>query len=455
MLDLNSRHENKCIRRAAVWWLFSILLVFGGILPIIKPGTVSADPDVFRWTRINTPGSLPDKNDIVSPCEVNRIAVGSDGKTLYAVDIANPNQTNGSKALYKSTDGGISWSDTISRHLYQSMTPAEQANFRVWNIALAPDDIDFIAVVTSDNTSTLPGNVWLSTNGGAEWQNTSCPAADNISTIDVSESYGSHDIAIGTRTGSGSGSVLILKASDYNKWLNQGFNGDILSLKFSPNYRNDATIAIIYSDLTGTYLNAGSRDLYANTTDWSIVYGGSPPEITAGGPGTSPKANQIIVADLELPLDFLGQALSLRRYYVSIDDAGASDNAGIYRIDGTVTYQLMSATGKRISSIAYYGNYASGKLLAGEVLGDPCSATVMTWFTDSPITCPIPCWYPSMKPPTGAAGTDNCTGSGFGNAQVAWSPDGSTAYAGTASTSTLQTGAAWPVPYLTGENLDE
>jgi len=80
---------------------------------------------------------------------------------------------------------------------------------------------------------------------------------------------------------------------------------------------------------------------------------------------------------------------------------------------------------------------------------------VMTWFTDSPTTCPIPCWYPAMKPLTGAAGTDNCTGSGFGNTQVAWAPDGSTAYAGTASSAPLVPGANWPVPYLTGEDLDE
>ena len=59
---------------------------------------------------------------------------------------------------------------------------------------------------------------------------------------------------------------------------------------------------------------------------------------------------------------------------------------------------------KSIYSIAYFGTYASGKLLAGERMGFPCTATVPTWFTDSPTTCPIPCWYPALKPTTGAAG---------------------------------------------------
>jgi hypothetical protein len=450
---LNSRSKNNYLRRAALWWLCLVLLIPVNLLPA---GTTPAlaDPGQLKWTRAGTPGAFPGRNDIVSPCEVDRIAIGSNDKTFYAVDIADADSTDGSQALYKSSDGGISWSDTVSRNLYGSMTPAERTGFRIWDIAIAPDDVNFIAVVTGDSTGTLPHNVWFSRNGGAEWQDTNFPVADNISAIDISINYSSRDIAVGTRTGDGGGSVWILKAPNYNNWHNQNFPGDMLSLKFSPNYGSDSTIAVVYADAAGTYFNAGIHDLNTVITDWAIIYGGSPPE-AALTPGTSPTANQIISADLELPFDFTGQSLALRRCYVSTDDAGATGSAGIYRIDDTVVYQLMSAADKRISSIAYYGNYASGKLLAGEVQGDPCSATVMTWFTDSPTTCPVPCWYPAMKPPTGAAGTNNCTGSGSGNTQLSWSPDGSTAYAGTASSAPLVSGTGWPIPYLTGEDLDE
>jgi len=444
------------IRRGIMAKFLLISIIATSMMPTTNPDTALAASNSLKWSRIETPGAVPDKNDIVSPCEVNKIAIGSDGMTFYSVDIPNANHITGGKALYKSTDARISWSDTIGKNLYQTMTPAEQANFRIWNVATAPDDTNFIAVVTNSNASNLPRNVWLSTNGGDKWQNTNCPITDNISAIDISTRCGSHDIAIGSRTGDGDGTIWILKAAEYDNWVNQGFSGDILSMKFSPNYQSDSTIAIVYTDTTGTYLNVGIHDIYDNTTNWNIGYRGSPPEITKGTTGTSPKANQIISADLELPADFAGQALSLRRYYISIDDSGATGNAGIYRIDGTVIYQLMSATiTRRISSIAYHGSYVSGKLLAGEVIGDPCSATVITWFTDSPTTCPIPCWYPALKPLTGAAGTDNCTGSGYGNTQVTWAPDGSTAYAGTASSSALAIGADWPIPYLTGEDLDE
>ncbi|MBM3142468.1 MAG: hypothetical protein FJ005_05410 [Chloroflexi bacterium] len=440
----------------SVFGLLAIVLIIASIPLTTGSKPALADPGVLKWTRIDTPGGIIGRNDITSPSEVSRIAIGSDGKTFYAVDIANADTTTGSKALYKSTDKGISWSDAISRYLYQSMSPAEQNFFRVWDIAVAPDDVNFVAVVTNDSTTNLPWNVWVSTDGGVGWENTNCPAGGNISTIDISPNYGTRDIAIGTRTGTGGGTIWMVKTPGYNNWVAQGFTGDVMALKFSPSYRNDATIAIVYSDTTGTYLNAGIHDLNANTTDWTVIYVNPQPEITTGESGSSPKADQIISADLELPSDFSGQASSLRRFYISIDDAGTTNNGGIYRFDNTLGYRLMSATmTKRISSIAYYGTYASGKLLAGEVLGNPCSATVLTWFTDAPTTCPIPCWYPAMKPPTGAAGTDNCTGSGYGNAQIDWSPDGTTAYVGTASSKTLAPGVNWPNPYMTGEDLDE
>lgn len=443
-------------KHLTVFGLLVIMLIIISGVTATRPQSVLANPGMLKWSRIDTPGAVPNKNDIVSPSEVNRIAIGSDGQTFYAVDIANADNTNGGKDLYRSTDSGTSWSDTISRHLYQAMTPAEKGNFRVWNVAIAPDDANLVAVVTNDSASSLPRNVWVSTSGGAEWHNTNCPAVNNINAIDISMSYGSHDIAVGTRTGVGGGAVWVSKAPDHSDWAAQGFTGDVMALRFSPSYATDATTTVVYSDAAGTYVNAGLRDLDANTTDWTAVYGGSPPEVTTGASGTSPRANQIVTADLELPDDFSGQSATLRRYYVSTDDAGTTGNAGIYRIDDTVGYRLMRATmTKRISSIAYYGTYASGKLLAGEVLGDPCSATVTTWFTDAPITCPVPCWYPALKPPTGAAGTDDCTGSGYANAQVAWSPNGSVAYVGTASSAVLVAGATWPNPYLTSEDLDE
>ncbi len=441
------------IKRSVTICLLLISTMVASVTSNMNPDIASAESNVLKWTRIDTPGSVPGKNDIVSSCEVNKIAIGSDGKTFYAVDIPNASNINGSKALYKSTDSGISWSDTISKNLYKTMTPGEQINFRLWNLAVAPDNVNFIAVVTNDSASHWPRNIWISTNGGTTWENTNCPVNNHISTVAISPSYNDYDIAVGIRTGTGNGTIYILKASEQATWSDQGFSGDVLAMNFSPNYVNDSSLVIISSDVTGTHVNIGIHDQAINTTRWDTW---GPIEITTSGTNTSPNANQIITADLELPSDFSGQVPCTRRCYISIDDNGTTGNAGIYRIDDTTVYKLMPATTtKRISSIAYYGNYASGKLLVGEVLGDPCTATVMTWFTDSPTTCPIPCWYPAMKPPTGGAGNENCIGSGYGNAQVAWAPDGSIAYTGTASSAATTGGVNWPSPYIIGEDFDE
>ncbi|MDD5313063.1 MAG: hypothetical protein PHO26_08530 [Dehalococcoidia bacterium] len=405
--------------------LISALTLFSG-----APFPVNAGSMI--WSMVDTPSDSY-FNVIVSPCEINALASGMDGRILYAVDTAN-------LRLYRSDDGGASWTD-ITNNL-----TAGGAALPAWNIALAPDNPSFVAVVTS--TGGLPRRVFASIDGGQNWYDTNCPAAANIGAISISFNYGNYDVAAGTRTGGGAGTVYCLKGtSPGGTWVDQGLAGDVFALKFSPNYRTDSSISVVYGTLAGTFFNVGIRDPNTNTTNWNTVYGGNPPEITAAGAGTSPLANQVITADLELPLDFSGQAPSLCRAFISIDATGG--NPGVYRIDNNIVYQLMAASGnKRISSIAYFGTYAMGKLLCGEVRGDPARATVMTWFTDAPNTCPATCWYPAEKPPTGA-GT-----SGYGNAQVLWSPDGSLAYCGTSS-ALLNAPGAWPAGYANIVPLDE
>ncbi len=405
----------------------SLVLVLSLCLAIAAE-PASADPGTMRWTVVNTPNSTG--NVIVSPSEINAIAIGCDGRTFYTVDIPN-------SRVYKSMDSGISWIDLVSQ-----LTSAG-ALLPAWDVAVAPDNPNLVAVVTS-NAAGLPREVFISADSGANWQNTNCAAVSDIGAIDISRNYGSYAIAVGTRTGAGGGDVYVLEAVGHGSWAAQGFTGDILAAKFSPTYATDSSLVTVSVDASGTYVNLGIHDRPANTTNWGTW---GPVEVTTAGPGSSPNTGTpILTADLELPFDFSGQAPSLRRCYISTD--APTTNAGIYRFDDTVGYWLMpAATNKRISSIAYHGTYTSGRLLAGEVLGGANSATVMTWFTDAPTTCPNTCWYQTQKAPTGGGN------SGYANAQVAWSPDGSRAYCGTSSAN-LDIGG-WPGGYLTGQLLDE
>jgi len=431
-----------------------ISLIISSLAGLIIPVPVFAHDLQFRWYQMDTPGSVSGKNDILSPSEVKGMVIGSDGETYYAVDIPWADSVTGRKALLKSLDGGISWSDDIGKYLFNTMSGAEQANFHVWHIAIAPDDVDFIVVITNNNTGNLPREVWLSKDGGTTWVNSLCPVLSSISSVAVSSIAGdSRDVAIGTRSGIGAGNVWAMNSQRLFSWAKQELSGDVMSLKFSPGYSNDNTIIAVYSDVHGTYLTAGVRDIVANVTNWTAIYQQSI-EITTKGASTSPLANQIISADLSLPDGYSSQIATVRRYFICIDCPVTS--AGIYRFDDAAGSQLMIATAsKRISSIAYYGTPSSGKLLAGEVLGNACSASVMTWFTDTPFVCVVPCWYPAIKPPTGGAGIANCSGTSYGNARVAWSKDGSIAFAGTASTGALTAGVNWTNAYLVGRPLDE
>jgi hypothetical protein len=474
--------------------LAAFMLVASFVVPtnLANPAPVEAGlSHLLRWAIVDTPNSVLYTQEISPDSEVDKFVVASNGKTIYAAVY-----TGTSPRLAKSTNMGVSWSGTPFGHLLAKLGATYANYLPVWDVAVAPDDPNLVAVVLDDPATTTygPTEVWISTDGGTTWDDALVPALGNnfISAIAISMDYGGkRDILIGTRDGTGAAATatkLFVRAlPSMGTWVDQSAaagdpgstwpGGDVVAAKFSPTYIGDATIVVVYCGQTGvdpaTHLVYGSHDLNANTTDWAIL--GLPTEVRdpTSAVDDSPDASSIITADLELPSDFSGQAASLRRSYVSLD-AVSTDNVsetGIYRIDDTIVYELMDTTtpaAKRISSIAYFGTFASGKLLAGEVLGFPCTATVPTWFTDSPTTCPIPCWYPALKPTTGAAGTAATgfaclnTQSGYGNAQVAWTPDGATAFVGTGS-ATLSTfatpsgGAAvhWPDGYLAHTTLDE
>jgi hypothetical protein len=412
--------KRKCLRIGlGLGLIAAICITFPVSSPVAQAGTM-------QWSVIDTPSSLD--NVIVSPSEINDIAIGNDGRTFYAIDIPN-------SKIYKSLNGGRTWTD-LSSHVASG-----GAALPAWNVVTAPDNPNFVVIVTS--VGGLPRNVFISTDGGASWQNTDSPNAENIGTITISPNYGGYDIAIGTRTGAGNGNIYVLNSTRPGDWVSQGFIGNVMALKFSPTYRSDSSLAAISADATGTYMRLGIHDSAANTTNWSSW---GPAEVTSAGTGSSPKVNQIITADLELPADFSGQNSNLRRMYVNLD---ATSNGGIYRLDDTICYILMqSAPSLRISSLAYYGTYNSGKLLAGEVAGNPYSAAAMTWLSSDPMNCSGSCWLKAQKPATGGGN------SGYANARVLWSPDGSKAYCATSS-GTLNNAADWPNGYLVGSALDE
>ncbi len=423
-----------------------LILLFLVLSADVSTLAAVVDSQVLKWALISTPSN--EGKVIVSPSEVHRIAIGSDRKTFYALDIAN-------KAIYKSFDGGITWRDKIGNYL-----KAAGASFPVWDLVIAPDDPNFIAAVTDDGSGTAPTDVWVSMDGGNMWRNTNFPPQPLlIGAIAISPGYGDgRSIAVGTRNsndGTADGEVYVLSVPFDTTWVAQGFTGgDVLAVKFSPNYLQDFTLTVVAADDNDTKLHIGFHSLTNNTTQWNTVEG-YPVEISTIS-GSSPGEAEVVTADLELPADFNGDDTRARRYFVSYD-APTSAVSDVYRLDDTIVYRLnvpVTGTVKCISSIAYFGTSTSGKLLAGEVMGNVCQATVSVYYTLEPLVCRDVCWLSSRKLPTGGAGSTTCAMPGWGNAQLAWAPDGKKAYCGTSSAQ-LTSAGNWPTGYLISVPSDE
>jgi hypothetical protein len=454
--------------RGALALSFAFVLAASLIIPANVVAPQPAQAGVMKWDIIQTPGYVTTRNDIMRQSEIDRFVVSPAGTMLAIVT-----KLDTPAMSYLTSSDGISWGG--STELSRAMLTTWGVIVNCWDVAAAPDDPNCYAIVTSSSTVDAPVEVWVTNNSGAKFEVANLSPllgpAESIRSISISQLYADkRDIAVATTTGAGGGRILAISSKNFGSWqtqLNPLPGIDYFDIEFSPTYNGDSSLAMVYANATATYFNIGFRDINNNST-LSFAYSSPGIEVKnpASAASSSPGLANLRGADMDLPADFSGQSASLRRAYVSLDAVkDAVNQTGIYRIDDTTTYVLMDTTpilNKDIYSIAYFGTYASGKLLAGERYGYPCSATVPTWFTDSPTTCPIPCWYPALKPTTGAAGQlEGCSAlqTGNGGAIVNWGGagqmDGSLALVTTGSllmTTGMTWFAAWPTtPVLNDE----
>jgi len=472
---------------------------------------------ISKWTIVDTPDAIPDQiREILNPLYLGsgiaKIAVSYHISPIWAIvrrgDRDGLNNGGAQLMLYMSSDIGTSWTDIPYRNLSLAQSTIDNGTL-VWDMAIAPDDPKIIAVACSNiRLDYIKQEIWVSTDQGTNWENTHwTPSSDSnaqlVSTMAVSIDYGNRKIIVGTRDGTGRNnhSLYVTKLKGYGGWNVQNaegnppskdsITGDILAAKFSPNFNKDNTIVILYSNGTtgqeGTWLAMGTHDTSRNFTNFSNAASHVEIKNKDAAKGNSARPNEIITANIELPFDFSGSSIDRRHVYVSVDAAdrvqGIAPNRGIYKVVKDDIYTLMDNTAtfgyidsmshpRRISSIAFFGTCAVGKLIVGEVIGNANTCTVPTWFTDAPTTYPIPCWYPALKPPTGAGNEvkdhvlHDIT-NGYGNSMVAWSSAGEMAYVATCAASLgtwaspiFQNGMVlpvrqWPAGYMQVEPFDE
>lgn len=361
---------------------------------------------------------------IVPGSDVSRIAVAYDN-TVYALDSA-------SARLYKSDHGGYGWAN-ISRGIAGAATWDE--------LAVAPDNPDFVAVVTNAGTE-----VYVSVDGGTNFDATRLAAklgpGERVTCLAISPCYGSlrRELAVGTSTGNGGGKVRVNVVNHFpSGWqdMSTGANGwlatpavlstDVFAIEYSPSFAGDGTLlAVVASgpapDTDDTYLYIGLRDLGSNNAVWNS-FAGYPVEICQSGQDTP--GTPLTYADIALPSDYAGTAPSRRHVYACWSDnppgvsTAGNANDDVYRIDNSVCYRLL-VRDHVISSLAHYGMYGRGKLLAGAAI-----ASTTTFCPGTQVYCALnpqstyPTWQGSQKPPTGSS-----------EARVAWSANGKVAYCG-------------------------
>ena len=451
----------KVVRRSYSFIL--VICILALTCSLVPPNQSSAATQrTLSWSVVDTP-SDGSNGMVIRTCGINDLALGPDNKTFYAVSTDNSTANTG---LFKSTDAGYTWFSNIGNSL-----AAAGAFFPVWNIAVAPDDVNFIIAVTDNSSTTASGGprmAYCSIDGGSNWTNANLPLSLNeyVSCLDISK-YGSasRDIAIGTRNiNDTQGRVLTLRYSTSfsGAWVNQdpGTWTAVTSVKFSPNYISDQTMAVISFTAAGAALHLGKpRISLSDPLQWDIVAGYIAYPVPLGNTLTPPivyLAANIVRTGIALPSDYTaGTDMSLSGCFVSVDNI---THSRVFYVNSTSTVFNITPSGQRIYSIAYTGTNATGILLAGEAIASATRAMANVWqCSNAQVNTPnAATWLKSdtLKSPTGGCGT------GRANVLPAWSSDGSRAYCGTSSENSTLGGTGWaagqwPFSRLTKVPLDE
>jgi len=438
-------NRNKFARLSAI---FIVFFLFATLFPLPGSQPISANPDRLKWSVVDTPSE--EGNVVVNASEINAFVAGQD-EIFYAIDIPN-------EKVYKSTDAGVTW-ENITDALLEA-----DAELPAWDIAVAPDNSDLVAVVTNNRTT-----VYLSDDGGEKWEGKWKNSTDFnlngtlISDIAISPKYDDtyYDGAIGTRKPDGltNGDVWVIKWGSLTPlWKAQelqldpdtaGTGADVSTVRFSPNYAEDKAILAIASSSNdidiapplknlknSTFLCTGQRNIKNNNTTWTL------PEkfieiidLSKSISGDSPDENEIIFADLALPSGDYREGKGWIAYasYYSNSTTGCDD---VYRIEevGKQVHRLKVKGGNEVGIASI--DYQEGTLLAGEVLGKDGSANALIHICSNPEGCPPFKWKVPTKPPTGGASSENRA-----NAQVFSSTSG-VLYCVT-STNNVTTAAEW------------
>jgi hypothetical protein len=220
-----------------------ILLILPMLVLILTSVMFSEQPakaNDLMWSRVNTPSNgQAGRWVLAAGSDIDHLTQTPDG-TLYCT--ANPSATE--YRLFKSSDGGYSWS-------YSGKVKDD-----IVDIAVLPDNSSVVYYATSNQifesfdsaytfTQVSP-NPFINGNG------------QEITSLDVSSDNTSRCIVVSTRNvlSEEYGGVYFLKQGQVSQWTNLGIgNRDVYCAAFSPNYVSDGQIITVSCDENDTLIS--------------------------------------------------------------------------------------------------------------------------------------------------------------------------------------------------------
>jgi len=357
--------------RSILVLLFMLTLFF----PILSPATVLAAPEESRWNPVNIPAEGQAGNWVLAKNSDVCLVTQANNGTLYCY--ANPAGT--SYTLFKSGDGGYSWSYT------------GKVEGAITAIVTAPDNADIVYYATSTRVfcSRDAGNTFspLALNPGGAGSNNV-----EITSIDVTGPGPANMIVIGTRDTDNLqyGGIYLIDESDPSTIVNTNRgNYDVYAVSFSPRFASDRQIVAVVSDETSTFV--------------TTRFGNEPWDMATGKAtiaGLVP-----VTAAIVFPGDYSGEPGSGQNILFTAINSG-SGKGDVFRIEGkkaplaSVSRDMNAGAGQGwsaidISGLAIYGSASNALLLAGAAADGQVYIS-----NDSGLN-----WNTSVKPPTGGSKT--------------------------------------------------
>ena len=299
---------------------------------------------------------------------INIVDLAASGDTLYAATSIN------ATPLYKSTDGGETWTDL-------STTTDFPSGKAVDLVAVAPDDANTIVIATTDEYA------YYSSTGGSKWTELGNPrtAGDAvINDIDASVVADGYRHIVAGGTDGTDAELYTMKLAMAEPWRARSGYTDatgnftaaqdaVMAVKFSPNYETDKIVACISTNTSASdaYFQCFRDETAAETWNGGISFFESWQTATSQdgilldtGDDSENVVGGLASASIALVDTFLGTDEVERIAFVGL--AGTTSGGGVCRLsDNYVKHFATWSAGLegQIHSVAYHD---SGKLIAGD-----------------------------------------------------------------------------------------